>query len=137
MRFRLLAVALLASPVAALAQGLEPGEWQFTTTTAVPGMPSPRTFSTTQCVRKEDASSMPWERKNPGETDCRTTVTKKSGDTTSWQVSCPKSNTHGRGTARIRAGSLESEMTMVLEQGGRKMEMHSKTTGKRLGPCKP
>ena len=136
MKSHLLAVALLASPVAVLAQGLEPGEWQFTTTTSVPGMPKPQSFSNTQCIRKEDASTMPWERKKPGETDCKTTTTKKSGDTVSWEVSCPKTKMQGHGSARIRGSSLDSEMTMVMEQEGRKMEMHSKTTGKRLGPCK-
>jgi hypothetical protein len=136
MRYRLLVLALLAAPVAGLAQGLEPGEWQFTTTTRVAGMPKPQTFNHTQCVRKEDASTMPWERNKPGQNDCKTTATKKSGDTVSWEVSCPKSGMQGHGSARIRSGSLESEMTMVMEQEGRKMEMQSKTTGKRLGPCK-
>lgn len=136
MTSRLLAVALLALPAAALAQGLEPGEWQFTTTTNVPGMPKPQSFTNTQCIRKQDASSMPWERKPAGQSDCKTTAMKKSGDTTSWEMSCPSTKMQGHGTARIRGGSLESEMTMVMEQEGRRIEMRSKTTGKRLGPCK-
>ena len=132
---RLAAITLLALPFAAAAQSLEPGEWQFTTTTSMPGMGEPRSFTNKQCVKKEDASKLPWERQDPA-VDCKTTALKKSGNTVSWEVSCPKMNMQGRGSAQLHGSSLESEMTMVGENNGQKMEVRSKTTGKRLGPCK-
>jgi hypothetical protein len=130
------AVAALAAPISVLAQGLEPGEWQFTTTMSVPGMPKPHTQVTNQCVTQKNADPHNWLNRNASQSDCTMSPFKKSGNAVSWEVSCPKANMRGRGTARIAGGTMESEMTMIGEQQGRRIEVLTKTTGRRLGPCK-
>jgi hypothetical protein len=74
-------------------------------------------------------------RQSP-QTDCKFTHGPKSGDTLTWEMSCPKSNMRGSGSARIGRGTMESDMRMSGDMQGRKFEMRTKMTGKRLGPCK-
>lgn len=61
---------------------------------------------------------------------------KKSSDTYTWEMSCPKSGMQGKGTARYGRGTLESEMQMSGDLQGRKFDMTTKTSRKRLGSCK-
>jgi len=125
------AAALLAVPAAALA--MEPGEWQFTTTMSAPNMPKPHIMTNSRCIKKEDAGD-PSRYMNDGkqQSDCKMTSNKKSGDTYSWQMSCPSSGMQGTGSVKQTATTMEAEMTMK----GQKMEMRSQTVGKRLGACK-
>ena len=72
-------IPLLAfASLPALAQQMQPGEWQFTSTTTSPAFPGPQTATFKNCVKKEDTSDMQ----------------------------------------------------------GRKLEMRTRMSGKRLGPCK-
>jgi len=74
---RAIVLLALASPPAA-AQQMQPGEWQFSSTTTSPAFPGPQTATFRNCVKKEDTSDMQ----------------------------------------------------------GRKLEMRTRMSGKRLGPCK-
>ena len=134
-----LAAALSAAGLPAHAQGLEPGEWRFDTTISSPSLPKPQAGSFTRCIRKEDAENpekwMGGEGRN--ESDCKVSTTKKSADTYSWTVSCPKSKMTGSGTARLGRGTMESEQKMNGEMPqGEKYEMHIGTRARRLGACK-
>ena len=132
---RALIVLLFAAP-AAVAQNLEPGEWEFTATTTSPMLPKPQTATVKQCVKKEDADNPErWMGRQGDKGDCKVTHEKK-GDTVTWQTHCPKSNLRGSGTARLGRGALESEMQMSGDMQGRKFEMRTRMTGRRLGPCK-
>ena len=124
----------LCSP--ALAQEMEPGEWQFTTTMTSPMMPQPQVMNHSRCVTKEDSDPSKWADKQQAKSDCKVTPSKKSGGTYTWEVSCPSSGMKGTGTARVTGSTVESEMRMTGDMGGQKFEMHNKTTGKRLGACK-
>jgi hypothetical protein len=132
----LIGTLLSMASACAFAQGLEPGEWQFSTTLKVPGAPKPQTALSTQCVTKEDADPDRWMRKHAPQGDCKLTTARKSGDTFTMEVTCPKSSMRGHGTTRMGRGTMESEMALSGEQQGRKVEMYTRTTGKRLGPCK-
>lgn len=133
----LLFAALLASFPAA-AQQMQPGEWQFTSTVTSPAFPGPQTATFTNCVKKEDASDPSrWMGKQDYKSDCKVTPGKKTADSYSWQISCPSSRTEGGGTVRFSGGtSMESDMRMASEQRGRKLEMRTRMTGRRVGPCK-
>ena len=127
----------LACPPAA-AQQMQPGEWQFTSTVTSPAFPGPQTAAFTNCVKKEDASDPSrWMGRKDYKSDCKVTPGKKTADSYSWQISCPGSKTQGAGTVRFAGGTrMESDTRMTTEQRGRKLEMRTQMSGKRVGPCK-
>ncbi len=125
-------VAALAVFAAAPAFALDPGEWQFTTTMTAPGMPKPQTMTNTRCIKPAEASDPEKFMSQQKQSDCKTTSSKKTGDTYTWEMNCPTSGMTGTGTVRQAATTMDMEMVMK----GPKMEMRSQTTGKRLGACK-
>jgi hypothetical protein len=135
---RTIIAAMLAAICApALAQQLDPGEWQFDTIISSPAMPKPQSSTFTRCVKVEEAADpSKWGGKPPAQSDCATTPGRKSSDSYAWEVSCPKSGMKGKGSARFGRGTVQSEMRMTGEMQGRKFDVLSKTSGKRLGPCK-
>jgi hypothetical protein len=137
MRRILLFIALLTGSATLAAQEMEAGEWQFDAVMTSPLLPKPQTSSFNRCVKKEDAgdpSRMMGRQEQ--QTDCKVTQAKKSSGTYTWEMTCPKSGLQGQGTARYGRGTLQSEVHMTGELQGRKIDMTTKTTGKRLGPCK-
>jgi hypothetical protein len=129
--------ALIAFSANAAAQQIDPGEWQFDTTMTSPMMPKPQVSSFTRCVKPEEAGDPAnLMGKQQQQTDCTVTPGRKSADTYTWEMSCPKAGMQGKGSARYGRGTLESEMQMSGEMQGRKFDMTTRTTGKRLGPCK-
>jgi hypothetical protein len=127
--------ALIAVSANAAAQQIEAGEWRFDTTMTSAAMPKPQVSSFTRCVKQEEAVD-PNQWMGKQEIDCKLTPGRKTADSATWEMSCPKSGMKGKGSARYSGGRLESEMQMSGEMQGRKFELTTKTTGKRLGPCK-
>jgi hypothetical protein len=133
---RLVIALLLLGAETAAAQPMQPGEWEFTSTTTSPAMPSPHTMTFRNCVKKEDADDPTrWMGKQNQKSECKVTPGRKTKDSYTWEMTCPDSKLSG--TVRFRGGTaLESDMHMTGEQRGRKFEVRTKMTGKRLGPCK-
>jgi hypothetical protein len=129
----LVCLILIATCAPALAQEMEPGQWEFTTTMSMPGMPQPQTMTNARCITKADSDPSRWADKQQG--DCKVSPSKKSGGTYTWEVSCPSSGMRGTGTARVTRSTVESELRLAGDMGGQKFEMLNKTTGKRLGAC--
>ena len=137
MKRQLAAAILSAASSAVFAQPpLEPGEWEFTNTMSSPMLPSPQTMTMKKCVKKEDARDpMSWSGKQ--DRDCKVTPRETSGDTHSWEMSCPSSGMRGTGKTRVGRSTVESEMKMSgSSTRGEKFEMTTKMSGRRLGPCK-
>ncbi len=132
----IVAIALLAASLPAAAQQMEPGEWQFDVLATAPMFSKPQAILYTTCIRKEDVADPTRWVGNKRESDCKVTPVKQTADSFSWRISCPKSNTTGSGSVRYGRGTLEGDMQMAGEKEGRKFEMRTKMTGKRLGPCK-
>lgn len=132
---RLACLMMIAMCTPALGQEMEPGQWEFTTTMTVPGMPQPQTMTNKRCVTKEDSDPSRWADKQQAKSDCKVSPSKKSGGNYSWEVSCPSSGMRGTGTARVTSSTVDSELRLAADMGGQKMEMLTKTTGKRLGAC--
>jgi len=128
---------LAAAGFAAAAQDrMEPGEWELTTTASMPGMPKPHTAVVKRCIKKEDIDNPSrWMGGKPPGSDCKLTPGKREPGSASWEVACPSSGMKGRGRARFAKGMLESEMQMSGMQQGQKFEVHTRTRGRRLGPC--
>jgi uncharacterized protein DUF3617 len=127
----MLALAALASQ----AQQMEPGEWEFTNTMRSPMLPQPQTMTMKRCISSKEASDPTGWQPRP-ESGCKVTPKDRSGDSFSWDISCPKSGMNGSGTARLGGGTLEGETKMTMSGQGQTLEMTTKTKGRRVGPCK-
>lgn len=132
----LVALALSLACCSALAQQLEPGEWDFATTVTAPGLPKPTSTGSRTCITKEQSRDPTRWGSNPQQpADCRVTTLKLGPDSLSWEMECPGSGMRGAGKARLGRGSMESEVQLGSRVGG--IDLRMKTSGRRLGPCNP
>jgi len=132
-------MALTCGPV--FSQSLEPGEWEFnavTTVTSAPVRPGEQTNMFRRCIRQEDADDPErWMARQSRTGPCELTPGEKTEDSMLWTVSCPKSNMRGHGVARLTGrGTVVSDLWMTGEVQGYRVETYTKTSGRRLGPCK-
>jgi uncharacterized protein DUF3617 len=135
---RILIFSSLFFPASLLAQGLEPGEWEFNAVTTSPLFPSGQSTTFKRCIRKEDADNPErWMARQSETGPCQLTPGEKSERSMKWEVSCPKTNMRGNGIARLTGpGTVDAELRMTSEFQGYRVEMNTRTTGRRLGPCK-
>ena len=125
----------------AFAQSLEPGEWEFnavTTVTSAPVRPGEQTSVFRRCIRQEDADNPErWMARQSQSGPCQLTPGEKTEDSMQWDVSCPKTNMRGHGVARLTGrGTVVSDLWMKGEFQGYHVETYTKTSGRRVGPCK-
>jgi hypothetical protein len=133
---RAAAVLIASLPMLAFA-ALEPGEWEFTSVSSSALFPKPQTSTFKRCIKKEEAADPERWMSNPGEkSDCKLTPTTKTPDTYAWTMECPTANMRGSGSARMSGSRLEGETHMTGEAQGRKFDVRTKVTGRRIGPCK-
>ena len=132
MRAFLAVLLVVATP--ALGQAMEPGEWEFVTDVAMPGLPRPQQSGLRTCITREGARDpLTWSaHRLPS--DCRVASMKLGPDSVSWETECPGSGMRGKGNARLGKGSIQSETQLG---GGASVDMRIKTQGRRLGPCNP
>ena len=132
-----LAFVLLTSRTLA-AQGLEPGEWEFSAVTSSPLVTGAQNSVFKRCIRKEDAENPErWMARQSEAGPCQLKPLERTADSMKWEVSCPKTNSHGSGVARLTGpGTVESDLQMTTETQGYRVQTNTRTTGKRLGPCK-
>jgi uncharacterized protein DUF3617 len=136
MKIMLAAVVALAS-APCLAAELEPGEWEFTSTSTSRLFPGPQTASFKRCIKKEEAANPDqWMGKPDPSGECKLTPGQKTADTYAWEMECPKAKMRGSGIARMSGRTMEGETSMTGEVQGQKFELKTKVTGRRLGPCK-
>ena len=122
--------------VSAAAQSMEPGEWQFTSSMSSSMMPKPQTAVVTECISKEAGDDPTRFTGGEQSKDCKVTPGARSATSYSWSVSCPEQGLTGEGKLQFGSGAVESEVKMVMDMQGQKMEMLSRTSGRLLGPCK-
>ena len=129
---------LLFTSGAAFAQGLEPGEWEFNAVTTSPLVSGAQNNVFKRCIRKEDAENPErWMAQQSATGPCQLKPLERTADSMKWEVSCPKTNSRGNGVARLTGpGTVESELQMTTEIQGYRIQTSTRTTGKRLGPCK-
>jgi hypothetical protein len=135
---RILIFSSVLIPAPLLAQGLEPGEWEFNAVTTSPLFPAGQSSVFRRCIRKEDADDPErWMARQSETGPCQIRPGEKTERSMKWEVSCPKTNTRGSGIARLTGpGTVDSELRMTSEFQGYRVEMSTRTTGRRLGPCK-
>ena len=132
----LAALAGFSAPT--LGQSLEPGEWEFNAITSSPLFPKGQSKVFKHCVTAEDAANPErWMARHNEKADCKLTPGEKTRSSIRWEMTCAKSNIRGNGIARITGpGTVESDMDMTGEFQGQRFSMSTRTTGRRLGPCK-
>ena len=135
---RILILSSLACSTTLLAQGLEPGEWEFNAVTSSPLLPGGQTRVFKRCIKAEDAENPErWMARQSETGPCQITPGEKTETSMKWAVSCPKTNLRGNGVARLTGpGAVESELKMTGEFQGYRVETNTRTSGRRLGPCK-
>ena len=137
---RILAILMTLARAPAFPQSLEPGEWEFNavTITTSPVLPGEKTSVFRRCIKQEDVDDPErWMARQSETGPCQLTPGEKTDRSMKWEVSCPKTNMRGAGIARLTApGTVESELRMTSEFQGYRVEMNTRTTGRRLGPCK-
>ena len=131
-----LSLVLAFAALGAQAQQLDPGEWDFATTATAPGLPRPTSTGVRVCITQElSKDPLRWGSSPQQPADCRVTALKLGPDTLGWDMECPGSGMRGAGKARFGRGSMESEVQLGSTVGG--VDLRMKTSGRRLGPCKP
>ncbi|MCU7931275.1 MAG: DUF3617 family protein [Candidatus Thiodiazotropha sp. (ex Codakia rugifera)] len=124
-------LVLLSSISVASEVNMNPGLWKWTAVMDMPGMPMqlPPTSYTT-CI--SEADFVPKDSQL-GQT-CETIDLKTEGDSVSWSITCTQQAgvTKSQGNITYHGDTAEG-MIQVSVEG---MQMSSKTTGMRLGPCK-
>lgn len=135
--FRLLMGSMIAfACVAAHAvEKMEPGQWEFTNTMTSAKLPKPQTMTTKRCITSEDVKD-PARWQGRPDKDCKVTPKGRTGDTYSWEMSCPKSGMSGSGTVRYGKGTVDGLTTVTATSKGQPFEMTTRMKGRRLGPCK-
>lgn len=138
-------LALLAAPFLSLVTpnataappNMQPGMWEITTKTEMPGMPMqtpPMTMR--QCYKNENMK----EAKDalPADKNCKLDDFKQNGNTVRWKVSCKMEGAPMVGVGEITyAGqSYAGTMTMKGNVEGMDVNMTNKYSAKRIGDCK-
>jgi hypothetical protein len=136
-----LAILMTLACGPAFSQSIEPGEWEFnavTTVTNSPLLPGEQTSVFRRCIKREDADDPEhWMARQSQTGPCQLTPGEKTEDSMLWTVSCPKSNMRGHGVARLTGrGTVVSDLWMTGEFQGYRVETYTKTSGRRVGPCK-
>ena len=120
-----------------MAAEIEPGEWEFTSTSTSRLFPGPQTATFKRCIKKEEAANPDqWMGKPDQQGDCKLTPVAKTADSYTWMMECPQAKMRGTGTARMSRSAMDGETNMTGEVQGQKFELKTRVTGRRLGPCK-
>ena len=129
-----LAILLAAGTALATGMKLEPGQWEFRSTTQTTMSPTPQTEVTTECVGNEEMSPEKFLAGTPG---CSVTDAKATASGMSWNMSCttPGGAMTGKAEFTSQGDSLEGVMTMSMQLGDQQFEIENRWSGRRLGPC--
>ena len=132
---KILLATLLLYPYAANAD-VEPGSWELSVTSQMPGMAQPiGPIVQTQCMTPEDARD-PSRVLKPGAGSCEFSNRRDSGGVLTFDVSCSgQFPMRGSGSVRYGRQSLDAELELVADAGGQKIATKSRVTGRWLGPC--
>ena len=137
MRKSIFLFSLFSFSTTVLGQAIEPGEWEFNAITTSPLFPKGQSAVFKRCIKKEDADNPEaWMAKQNEKSDCKLTPGERTADSMRWTMFCAKTNMTGTGIARRTGpGQVESDMQMTTEFQGYRVQLNTRTTGRRLGPC--
>ena len=129
-----LMLAILAVAGAARAD-VEPGNWEVSITTSVPGTPGEiGPVVRTRCLSAEDARD-PSHVLGPGG-GCDFTDRRDDGSVYTFAIVCGgQMPMRGVGSVRYGAASMEADLELSGDAGGQSFATRSHVSARRLGPC--
>ena len=137
---RLLLIALFA-PIAAIAEPIEPGNWEFTVDMHAQGLgafqPKPGPASKNRCITPEQAANPAKVLSDAGARgDCAFSNERDTGAEFSFDVQCTgRIPVQGSGTMHYSAQTLEGDLNLDGDAQGMKFKTRSHIRGRRTGPC--
>ena len=136
--FMALLTVTLNTGVTAASRDLQPGLWEVTTTTSMPGMPvqvPPQTLR--QCYTAADLAQAQEAVRQGGNDNCKIRNFKEQGNTASWSMTCSgEPAMRGTGSMTSTATSFTGSMDSVMDTPGGAMAITNSWRAKRLGACK-
>jgi hypothetical protein len=136
-----IAAAALFFSASALADKIEPGNWEFSVDVKAHGLgafqPKPGPVVKQRCVSQEEAA-------NPAKLlsdtaargECQFSNQRDTGSEYSFDVQCTgRVPAHGAGKMRYSAETLEGNLDLDGEAQGLRFSTKSDIHGHRLGPC--
>lgn len=124
---------------------MNPGKWEFTTTTNMPMLGEPQVDTTTECITEEEAKKDPM-KDLVDDGNCKILNKKMNGSSLEFEMECAHEGvvTRGKGhfTGKGDSASGSIEMTMDMPQmpnmpnmPAGPMTMTTSWQGKRIGAC--
>jgi hypothetical protein len=127
---KLIACTFLLLPVAALAAGMQPGNYEFTTKMELPGMPVAMPPMTAQhCLKAEDIANNEQYRTDRSQ-DCEVRNFKQAGARTTFDLAC-KDGTAGKAEYTVADNGMTGKT--VVTRDGQAITMN--IAAKRIGEC--
>jgi len=133
----LLSVAL-STTVAAATSDLQPGLWEVTTDTSMPGMPIQLPSQTVRnCYTAADLAQAQDAVRQGGYANCKVQNFREQGNTATWSIACSgEPAMRGTGTMTTTATSFSGSMDSVVNYPGGAMALTNRWRAKRVGACK-
>jgi hypothetical protein len=118
------------------AADLDPGNWELSVTSQMPGMPQPiGPITQTKCISAADARD-PSRIVGPSSGSCDFSNKQDDGSQMSFDISCGgQIPMHGSGVVRYGGQTFEADLNLTADSQGQKIVTSSKVTGRRLGGC--
>jgi len=129
-----LVLVALAGTAQAAGMRVEPGKWEFTTTSRMPMLPSPETSVDTQCVTESEVRPETFLSDSDG---CELKDAASDASSMRWTIECrhPEGRMTGNASMTSTGASVEGTMTMQVDVGGQSTRFEQTWRGRRLGPC--
>jgi hypothetical protein len=135
--FAALLTATLSATASAAPSNMQPGLWEITTETSMPGMPMsipPQTMR--HCYTAAELSQAQNTVPQSGDASCKIKDYQVKGNTATWTIECSgEAAMRGSGTMTTNATSYSGSMTSVMSHPGGTMEMTSSWRARRIGDC--
>ncbi len=133
----LASIASMASPISAHAEDMkiQPGSWQFTSTSTTPMSPTPRVSTETACITEDSMSPERFARDIDG---CTVGGIETSATSMKWTMSCPgpQASMKGLGEVHSRGDRVDGKIVMEMSMPGMpSMTMTNTWKGTRVGDC--
>jgi hypothetical protein len=125
---------LLAAPAFAGGMQVEPGTWEYTTTSKNSMMPGPRTMTMTRCITTPEVDPEAFMEEAQ---DCELTDIESDASSMHWKMVCTHPGGVMRGETHYTStgATIRGTMTMTMTAEGQTMTMETQTEGRRLGAC--
>ena len=131
-------LALAPGAACAADPAIQPGLWEITITTQVPGAPTPQQHTTQHCIDKENAANMQNMAPLPGaDAKCRKTDSRQSGNRYTYTMQCDQPKLVSSGEIVVTSTGYQGNMnTEINEPGTGKMQFAQQFSARRVGDCK-